>query len=79
MTWTRNTDVHIQAAPMCTKARVSTIAIINLTVVNTRSIDAWNVTKNLQKRTWTSTRNSIVISLRRCAKHAENDSGGGAA
>ena len=70
MTQTTNSDVCILDAIMCTKARVSTIVIIDSTVGNMKNFSARIVTKLLQKkRTWTSTWNSIVITSRRSAKH----------
>ena len=80
MTQTRNSDVRILDAIMCTKARVSTIIIIDPTVGNMKNFSARIVTKLLKKkRTWTSTCNSMVITSRRSAKHVGKDSAGGVA
>ena len=65
---------------MSTKARVSTIIIIDPTVGNTKNLSAQIAIKLLLKRrTWTSTWNSIVMTSRRSAKHVEKDSTGGVA
>ena len=50
MTQTRNSDVHILDAIMCTKARASTIIIIDPTVGNMKNFSARIVTKLLQKK-----------------------------
>ena len=60
MTQIRNSDVSIQDSIMSTKARVSTIVIIDPTEGNTKNLSAQIATKLLLKiRTWTSTWNSI--------------------
>ena len=49
MTRTRNSDVHIQDPIVCTKARVSTIIIVDPTVGNTKNLSAQIVTKHYRK------------------------------